>query len=100
MCAAAFEFAPDSLWAREVTNLEYLRQQIRGNEIPHLAEEVDLSSAVEYVTVSLIDLSLSGLEFADKVPSFHLFPFRQVRPGFQEPPKLTFVDINRFDFVF
>lgn len=95
--AAAFEHEPNMMWAREITNLQHLLQQLPRNEIPHLTGGVDLSSAVDYVTVNLMDVSLSGLEIADKVLSFHLFPFMQVTPGYQEPPRLTFLDTSRFD---
>lgn len=97
--AAAFELAPNMMWAREITNLQHLLQQLPRNEIPHLTGGVDLSSAVDYVTVNLMDVSLSGLEFTDKVPSFHLVPFMQVTPGYQESPRLTFLDTSRFGSI-
>ena len=95
--AAAFELEPGMMWAREITNLQHLLQQLPRNEIPHLTGGVDLSSAVDYVTVNLTDVSLSGLEFTNKVPSFYLFPFMQITPGYQEPPGLTFLDTSCFN---
>lgn len=97
--AAAFEFAPDLMWAREITNLQHLLQQLQHPQIPHLTGATDLSSAVDYVTVNLMDISLSGLEFTDKVPSFHLVPFMQVTPGYQAPPRLTFVDTGHLSSI-
>lgn len=97
--AAAFQYAPDMMWAREITNLQDLMKQLPSNKIPHLTGEVDLTSALDYVTVNLMDISLTGLEFTDKVPSFHILPFSQITPGYQEPPRLTFVNTDHFSFT-